>query len=322
MEMRDITTENNNSLRVDLENLITFFSSSGLLPPNLLDDFYRCSPSHNNCFIFTECLRELTKEESTEDVVLGLGYLVPLFIPSYKSLPTASPQLEDGYTTIANEILEAMAKTPFSGKEIQIVCVVFRKTYGWHKKHAPISIGGFQKDTGLDRRSVTRTLSRLTQRRILIKTSNGFISTYGFQKDYTQWRGRGKKTPVGVKRPLPPQIGVKRPLKIGVKRPLHTIYKDKKIYVEDSIESRLSIFLLEEILKNKPDFKRPNLQTWAEEVGLMIRKDKRLPDRIREVIVWAQGDSFWRKNILSTGSLRDKFDRLEMAMGTKNGKSW
>lgn len=90
------------SFRVELENEITFFSSSGLLPPNLLDDFYRPFPSYNNCFIFTEFLRELRKEESTEDVVLGLGYLVPLFVPSYKPLPTASPQLENGYTRISN----------------------------------------------------------------------------------------------------------------------------------------------------------------------------------------------------------------------------
>jgi hypothetical protein len=94
------------------------------------------------------------------------------------------------------------------------------------------------------------------------------------------------------------------------------IIKNKE-YVEDSDELRLASFLLEEILKNKPDFKKPKLQPWAKDIDLMIRKDKRLPDRIREVIHWAQGDSFWRKNILSTGSLRDKFDRLELSMQEK-----
>jgi hypothetical protein len=88
-----------------------------------------------------------------------------------------------------------------------------------------------------------------------------------------------------------------------------------KEYVEDSDELRLASFLLEGILKNKPDFKRLNLQTWAKDIDLMIRRDGRNPDRIREVIHWTQNDSFWRKNILSTGSLRKSFDRLEMAMG-------
>ena len=95
-----------------------------------------------------------------------------------------------------------------------------------------------------------------------------------------------------------------------------------KEYVEDSTELRLASFLLEEILKTKPDFKKPNLQTWAKEIDLMLRRDGRDPGRIREVIVWSQGDSFWKANILSVRSLRDKFDRLEISMGTKDGKSW
>jgi len=92
----------------------------------------------------------------------------------------------------------------------------------------------------------------------------------------------------------------------------------RKEYVEDSVELRLASFLLEEIQRNKPDFKKPNLQTWAREIDLLLRRDGRTPERVREVIVWAQGDSFWRKNILSTGSLRDKFDRLELAMQEKS----
>ena len=95
----------------------------------------------------------------------------------------------------------------------------------------------------------------------------------------------------------------------------------KKIYVENSTEFQLASFLLEEILKNKPDFKRPNLQTWAQDIDLMIRKDGRTPDRIREVIGWVQGDSFWKANILSPASLRKSFDRLEMAMDGKKSSS-
>jgi hypothetical protein len=91
--------------------------------------------------------------------------------------------------------------------------------------------------------------------------------------------------------------------------------KNKRIYVADSIESQLSVLLLEEIRKNKPDFKEPNLQVWAKEVDLMTRRDGRNSEKIRQVIQWAQKDSFWHKNILSTGKLRKQFDQLEMAMG-------
>ena len=110
--------------------------------------------------------------------------------------------------------------------------------------------------------------------------------------------------------------------------------KNKKIYVEDSIELQLSSFLLEEILKNKPDFKRPNLQAWAREVDLMLRRDKRSAEAIERVIGWAQSDhgdgmgkwKGWAAVILSAGKLRDKFDELELKMNetppTEKKKSW
>lgn len=89
---------------------------------------------------------------------------------------------------------------------------------------------------------------------------------------------------------------------------------NKKIYVEGSNELRLATLLLKEIRKNKPDFKQPNLQSWAKEVDLIIRRDDRKPERIQQVIEWCQGDSFWRSNILSTKKLREKFDELEIKM--------
>ena len=93
-----------------------------------------------------------------------------------------------------------------------------------------------------------------------------------------------------------------------------------KEYVEDSTELRLASFLLKEIQKNKPDFKIPNLQVWAKDIDLMIRRDRRIPDRIREVIVWSQADPFWKSNILSPVALRKQFDRLELAVNSKKGK--
>jgi len=93
-----------------------------------------------------------------------------------------------------------------------------------------------------------------------------------------------------------------------------------KEYVEDSTELRLASLLLEEILKNKPDFKRPNLKVWDREFGMMIRRDDRTPDRIREVINWCQHDPFWWRNVLSVSKLRKQFDRLEAEMVSPKGK--
>jgi len=42
----------------------------------------------------------------------------------------ASPQRENGYTGVANEILEALARVQMSGHEWRIVMALFRETYG------------------------------------------------------------------------------------------------------------------------------------------------------------------------------------------------
>lgn len=93
-----------------------------------------------------------------------------------------------------------------------------------------------------------------------------------------------------------------------------------KEYVEGSDELRLASLLLEEIRKNQPTCREPNLQTWAKEINLMIRRDGRTPDQIEKVIRWCQGDAFWWKNILSASKLRKQFDRLEAEMASPKGK--
>lgn len=252
---------------------------------------------------------------------------IPIETPGEKSTSLtkgANPQAEDGHVDIANEIVEALAKRYFSSYESQILWVIFRKTYGWHKKTDQISITQFQEMTGMKRRHVHRTLSKLVQRKIVTRIGNSRIISYGFQKDYTKWKditqigndvelsrvsGQGRKkivTQIG-NRSLPKQVPTKETNK-------------RNIFVEGSNELRLSTLLLEEIRKNKSDFKQPNqpnLQSWAKEVDLMIRRDGRKPERIEAVIRWCQKDPFWWKNVLSTEKLRDKFERLEAEMEEK-----
>lgn len=100
----------------------------------------------------------------------------------------AAPQVEDGHIDIANEIGEALARTHLSGYESRVLWVIWRKTYGWHKKSDAISITQFQKATGLDRRNISKTLQRLSYRNIIVKNDNGFISKWAFQKDYGNWK--------------------------------------------------------------------------------------------------------------------------------------
>jgi hypothetical protein len=94
--------------------------------------------------------------------------------------------------------------------------------------------------------------------------------------------------------------------------------KVKKNFSSDSIEYGLANLLLTLIKDRKPDIKDPNIQHWALDVGLMIRRDNRKSEDIEKVIRWCQQDSFWQNNILSTGKLREQFDQLWLKL---NGKS-
>jgi phage replication O-like protein O len=111
----------------------------------------------------------------------------------------ASPQLENGYTMVANEILEALAKARLTGAQFQIVIFVFRKTYGWiddygnKKKTDWISFSQIAEHTGLYLRTVKREVASLVNAKVLTKISNGpgYVCQIGFQKDYDLWKVEG-----------------------------------------------------------------------------------------------------------------------------------
>jgi hypothetical protein len=72
-----------------------------------------------------------------------------------------------------------------------------------------------------------------------------------------------------------------------------------------------------------PKSKKPNFQDWANAIRLMREADKLSLDEIRKVFTWANQDQFWKTNILSVGSLREKFAGLDARMRSPsavNGK--
>jgi hypothetical protein len=86
----------------------------------------------------------------------------------------------------------------------------------------------------------------------------------------------------------------------------------KQVYDEQSIHYKLALKLYENILVNNSDYKKPNLQTWANDVRLMMERDNRTEEQIVYLMDWVQNDSFWKSNILSVSKLREKFDQLVM----------
>lgn len=97
----------------------------------------------------------------------------------------------------------------------------------------------------------------------------------------------------------------------------------KKEFDKDSVQIQLARFMINEMLKIKPDSRVPkndvkSLQRWAKDIDYMIRLDKREPREIAELFRWAQEDNFWCANIRSPRKLREKWDTLELQRGKRS----
>ena len=104
-----------------------------------------------------------------------------------------APQLKNGYTRIANEIMEALAKIRIPGEPRQILDAIIRKTYGWDKMKDKISLSQFVKATGLKKVTICKGISKLLQMNIITKKvipitqyGNNDAVTCGTQKDYSK----------------------------------------------------------------------------------------------------------------------------------------
>lgn len=137
----------------------------------------------------------------------------------------ASPQTENGYTKIANEILERLSFAGINGCGYRILLVVIRKTYGFNKKKDVISLSQFQKTTQMERKQAVETIKYLVGKRILLKEEN----SYKFNKNWEEWVV-GKRPPQWAIAPmgsgqLPPKSSGQKPTH---KRKKETITKERK----------------------------------------------------------------------------------------------
>lgn len=64
-----------------------------------------------------------------------------------------------------------------------------------------------------------------------------------------------------------------------------------------------------------PGAKEPAWPAWSNAVRLLRERDGRSHAEIQALFAWANADSFWRANILSPATLRDKWTQLEAKRG-------
>lgn len=114
---------------------------------------------------------------------------------------SANPQLENGYTSIANEIMDALCKIRIPGEAMQVLLFILRKTYGWNKKEDRISLSQFAVGTGLKKTTICKSLRKLEDMRLIItkkgkgitQFGNEYSTSYCFNKIYLNWVPLPKK---------------------------------------------------------------------------------------------------------------------------------
>ncbi len=111
----------------------------------------------------------------------------------------ASPQIENGYTRIANEIMEAMIRSGLSGNQFAITLLIIRESYGWQRKAtAPMGLKAMARRTGIARSSVQLALKNLRTLGIVRQEKD---SGWALVKDHEKWVG-GQPTGPGGASPL------------------------------------------------------------------------------------------------------------------------
>lgn len=100
--------------------------------------------------------------------------------------------LENGYLQLANKIAEALARNHIrlTVREYQMIMHVFRKSYGYGKKWARISMRDYSKATGIDFRECQKVEKRLRDRNIIIREG----PRVKFQKYSSKWKNVGRRT--------------------------------------------------------------------------------------------------------------------------------
>lgn len=95
--------------------------------------------------------------------------------------------MEDGFTSLEHNLLEACYKWKGSLGELQVLLFFIRKLNGYHKDSDAISYSQITSETGISRRAVADILENLVACSVVIADKSTYVVTYTIEKDTTKW---------------------------------------------------------------------------------------------------------------------------------------
>lgn len=102
----------------------------------------------------------------------------------------ASPQIENGYTRISNELYDKIISTKLNGVQSGILHAVIRYTYGFGRTSAELSEKFLSEATGHHKKNISKELKKLTDNKIIeIISKSSFNSPriLAINKNYDEW---------------------------------------------------------------------------------------------------------------------------------------
>lgn len=112
----------------------------------------------------------------------------PDVTPEAPQKAARSPQVEDGYTRIANELYEVVNNAhacPVTLTQLRIIHAVIRRTYGFNKTMDSLADTQIAADTGIPRQKVNPAKHALIAMKVLVLSADG--RKIGVNKRYDEW---------------------------------------------------------------------------------------------------------------------------------------
>jgi len=253
---------------------------------------------------------------------------------------------DNGYTRIANELLEAIASADLTARQLKLMLAYVRKTYGFNKKMDRIADEQISQLTGLSRQNVNKAKKELISMNCLIVEG----SQIGINKEVSAWRfSKCLQVSNFVSKPETKTVSKLETLPVSKpethKRHSSKDKKDNNSTSENPDESsdsnnknqivfrdgaavqttngnkwgtdkdlKTAEWIFSRVRKVSPTAKQPTWASWANDIRLLRDALEISHQEICRVFNWANKDQFWQTNILSPLKLRKQWDTLSAKM--------
>ncbi|WP_318559563.1 replication protein [Providencia stuartii] len=245
---------------------------------------------------------------------------------------------DDGYTRIANELLESLSCCNLTVRQLRVMLAIIRKTYGFGKKVDRISDSQLADVSGLSRQNVNKAKKELISMNYIILEGNKI----GVNKEVSAWKSQSRDTVSNLKTKNVSNLETNEVSRLETHK-RNTLKKKEitNISSENSNESsdrpsekvlavkpdavvsspkgnkwgnaddlKAAQWIYSQVLIVSPATNEPNWAAWSNDVRLMRQLDGHTHHDICKMFKWANMDSFWCSNILSPAKLREKWPTL------------